>query len=109
MDIKGPKERYNKFVGRKVDVGKIQKSINILKKGKVDYEFRSTLVSSLHSKEEVLKMAKWIRGSKKYYLQNFKPEKTINPKFEKVPPYSKEALLKTKKAISSFFEHCEIR
>lgn len=109
MDIKGPKERYKDFIGRKIDIEKIQKSIDILKEGLVDYEFRSTLVSSLHGKEEVLKMARWISGAKKYYLQNFRPEKTLNPKFEKVSSYSDKALLEIKKTVAPFFDTCEIR
>jgi len=109
MDIKGPKERYSEFVGRKVNIKKIQKSIDILKEGKVDYEFRSTIVPTLHKKEDVIEMAKWIRGAKKYYLQNFRPEKTIDPKFEKIKPYPQEYMLEILKAIASFFEICQIR
>ena len=109
MDIKGPKERYNDFSGAKVDVKKIQKSIDILKEGKVDYEFRSTIVPTLHKKEDVIKMAKWIRGAKKYYLQNFRPEKTIDPEFEKIKPYPQEYLLEIQKVIVPFFEICQVR
>ncbi len=109
MDIKGPKERYSEFVGRKVDIKKIQKSIALLKRGETDYEFRSTIVPSLHTKEDVIQMAKWIRGAKKYYLQNFRPEKTIDPKFEKLKPYPSKKLLEIQKAISPFFEVCQIR
>ncbi|PIV64868.1 MAG: anaerobic ribonucleoside-triphosphate reductase activating protein [Candidatus Nealsonbacteria bacterium CG_4_8_14_3_um_filter_37_36] len=109
LDIKGPKERYNEFVGKKVDVKKIQESIDILKEGRVDYEFRSTIVPTLHTKEDVIEMAKWIRGTKRYYLQNFRPEKTIDPKFEKIKPYPQEYLLKIQKAIAPFFEICQVR
>jgi pyruvate formate lyase activating enzyme len=109
MDIKGPKERYNDFSGAKVDVKKIQKSIDILKEGKVDYEFRSTIVPTLHKKEDVIEMAKWIRGAKKYFLQNFRPEKTIDPKFEKIKPYPQEYLLEIQKVIVPFFEICQVR
>ena len=109
MDLKGPKERYSEFSGRKVDVKKIQKSIDILKENKVDYEFRSTIVPSLHTKEDVIEMAKWIRGAKRYYLQNFRPEKTIDPKFEKIKNYSQEYLLEIQKAIAPFFEVCQVR
>ncbi len=109
MDIKGPKERYNNFSGTKADVKKIQKSIDILKEGKVDYEFRSTIVPTLHKKEDVIEMAKWIRGAKRYYLQNFRSEKTIDPKFEKIKPYPQEYLLEIQKAISPFFEICQVR
>jgi len=109
IDIKGPKERYGEFAGGKVDVEKIQKSIDILKKGKVDYEFRSTIVPTLHKKEDVVAMARWISGAKRYFLQNFRSEKTINPAFEKIKPYPQEFLLEIQKAISPFFEICQVR
>ncbi len=109
MDIKAPEEKYNKSAGVKVDIKKIQKSIDVLKEGKVDYEFRSTILPRLHTKEDVINMAKWIKGTKKYYLQNFRAEKTVDPKFEKIKPFSKEFLLEIKKEISSFFEICQVR
>ena len=109
MDIKGPKEKYGEFSGQKVNIREIQKSIDILKKGKIDYEFRSTIVPTLHKKGDVIEMAKWIRGAKRYYLQNFRPEKTIDPKFEKIKPYPQEFLLEIQKAISPFFEICQVR
>ena len=109
MDLKAPKEKYQKVTGTKVDVKKIQKSIDILMKGKVDCEFRSTIVPTLHKKEDVIEMAKWIRGAKRYYLQNFRPEKTIDPKFEKIKPYPLEFILEIQKAISPFFEVCQVR
>ena len=109
MDIKGPRERYDEFTKVKVDIKKIQKSIDILKEGKVDYEFRSTIVPTLHKKEDVIEMAKWIKGAKRYYLQNFRPEKTIDPAFEKIKPYPQEFLLEIQKAISPFFEVCQVR
>jgi len=109
MDLKAPKEKYNKVIGAKVDVKDIQKSIDILKEGKVDYEFRSTIVPTLHTKEDVLEMARWINGAKRYYLQNFRPEKTIDPKFEKIKPYPQEFLLEIQKLIVPFFEVCQVR
>ena len=109
MDIKAPPEKYNKSAGVKLDIKKIQKSIDILKEGRVDYEFRSTILSRFHTKEDVINMAKWIKGTKKYYLQNFRPEKTIDPKFEKIKPYPQEYLLEIQKAISPFFEVCQVR
>lgn len=109
MDIKAPPEKYNKSAGVELDIKKIQKSIDILKEGRVDYEFRSTILSRFHTKEDVINMAKWIKGSKKYYLQNFRAEKTIDPKFEKIKPYPQEYLLEIQRAISPFFEICQVR
>ena len=109
MDIKGPKQKYDEFTGKKVNIRKIQKSIDILKEGRIDYEFRSTIVPSLHTRGDILNMAKWIKGAKKYYLQNFRPEKTINPSFNEIKPYSREFLLEIQKIISPFFEICQLR
>lgn len=109
LDIKAPREKYSQVAGIKVDIKKIEKSIEILKKGKVDYEFRTTVVPTVHVKDDIIKIAKWIGPAQKFYLQNFRPEKTIDPKFEKIKPYSKEYLLEIKEEISSFFETCQVR
>jgi len=109
MDIKAPKAKYSEAIGVKINIKKIEESIDILKKSKIDYEFRTTVVPAFHTKEDIIKIAKWLSPAKKYYLQNFRPEKTINPEFEKVKPYSEEYLVNIKKAISPFFEVCEIR
>jgi len=107
MDIKLPKKRYKEVF--KGEVENIEKSIAILKKNKIDYEFRTTIVPTIHSKIDILEMAKWIKGAKKYYLQNFRAEKTIDSKFEEVKPYPQEFLEEIKKEINSFFGICEIR
>lgn len=110
MDIKAPKEKYNQACGKKVDLKKIQKSIDILKNGKIDCEFRTTIVPGLHKKQDIIEIAKWISPAEKYYLQGFLAEKeTIDPKFEKVKPYPDKYLLEIQRIISPFFETCEVR
>jgi len=109
MDIKAPKEKYSEAVGVKADIKKIEESIDILKKSKIDHEFRTTVVPTFHTKEDILKIARWISPAKKYFLQNFRPEKTIDQKFEKIKPYPQEYLLEIQKAVSPFFEVCQIR
>jgi len=108
MDVKLPKEKYPKILKAKID--DIEKSIKILKENKIDYEFRTTIVPTVLEKQDILEIARWIGGSKiKYYLQNFRPEKTLDPKFEKIKPYPDKYLLDIQKAISPFFEVCKIR
>ncbi len=109
MDIKAPKAKYSEAAGVKVNIKKIEESIDILKEGKIDYEFRSTVVPTILEKEDILKIAQWIGPAKKYYLQNFRSKKTINPKFEKIKPYPREYLLEIQKVISPFFEICQVR
>ncbi len=107
MDVKLPKERYKEVLG--VDVKNIEESIKVLKDSKIDYEFRTTVVPTILDKEDIIKIAKWLSPAKKYYLQNFRPEKTIDPKFEKIRPYPDEYLLEIQKTVSSFFEVCKVR
>lgn len=109
MDVKLPFERYVEVCNTREEAFKVQKSIDILKAGKVDYEFRTTVVSSVHSREDILKIARWISPAKKYYLQNFRPEKTIDPEFEKVTPYPIEFLAEVQQVIAPFFEICQVR
>ena len=110
MDIKAPLgAKYDLATGVKVDLDKIKESIEIIKGSGVDYEFRSTIVPSIHTKEDVIQMAKDISPAKKYYLQNFRGEKTIDPRFEEIKPYAKDFLLEIQKEISSFFEICQVR
>ena len=90
MDVKLPKEKYQEVLG--VDAKNIEESIQILKNAKIEYEFRSTVLPRVHSKEDVVNMAKWIQGAKIYYLQEFRPEKTVDPEYEKCKPFSQEEL-----------------
>src|SRR6056297_343553 len=108
MDVKAPKEKYNKVAGVEVDINKIEKSINLLKKSGIDHEFRTTLVPSLLDKEDIIKIGKWI-GEGKYYIQKFRGEKTLDPEFEKVEGYTPEEIGKIKKAVSPFVDECQIR
>lgn len=107
MDVKVPKERYKEVLG--VDAKNIDESINILKNSGVDHEFRTTVVPTILEKEDIINIAKWLSPAKKYYLQNFRPEKTVDPEFEKIKSYSDEYLLEIQKAVSSYFEVCEVR
>ncbi len=109
MDVKAPKEKYDQAAGVKVDMRKIEESVDVLKEKKVEFEFRTTVVPTIHAKEDIVKIAKWIGLTKKYYLQGFRPDKTVDPKFEKVKPYSKDYLSEIKEEISQFFEICKVR
>ncbi|MBU2539626.1 anaerobic ribonucleoside-triphosphate reductase activating protein [Patescibacteria group bacterium] len=101
---KTPKSQIQKYEKE------IKKSVEILRKGKIDFEFRTTAVPTVNKKEDFLEIAKWIGGTNvKYYLQNFRPEKTIDSSFEKIKPYPEEWLISVKKEISPFFKICEIR
>ena len=73
MDIKNSPELYAKTVGLDtLDLGAIERSKDFLLSGTVDYEFRTTVVRGLHTRESIVGAAQWIAGAKEYYLQQFK-------------------------------------
>jgi len=112
MDIKinPDNDVYKSLMVEGVKMEDVKKSVEILKQGKVDFEFRTTVVNGVHKKEDFLEIAKWIGGENvKYYLQNFRPEKTIDPKFEKVRPYPDEFLKEIAEEISPYFKLCQLR
>ena len=109
MDVKLPKEKYPQIFAKRAKIKDIEKTIKILKEAKIDYEFRTTVIPTIHQKEDILKIAHWIKPAPKYFLQNFRAEKTVNPSFEKIKPYPQEYLLEIQKAISPFFDTCQVR
>lgn len=108
MDIKAPRQKYQEATNNKANIKDIEKSINILKESDMDFEFRTTL-NPLLNKNDVLAIAHWISPAPKYYLQSFRPEKTIDPEFEKMKPWPDEELSAIQKAIASLFGICQIR
>ena len=56
MDVKNSKEKYGETVGiPNFDVSKIEESIKFLMSGKVDFEFRTTVVKEFHTVEDIEK------------------------------------------------------
>ena len=73
MDIKNDPKLYGKTIGiDKFNISKVEESKDFLLSGVTDYEFRTTVVKGLHDEESLREAAKWIRGAKEYYLQQFK-------------------------------------
>lgn len=72
MDIKNCKDKYAQTCGVKnMRLDNIEESVNYLLNGKVEYEFRTTIVKDFHTKQDILKIAQSIKKAKKYYLQGF--------------------------------------
>jgi len=110
MDVKAPKNKYNKLTEIKTDLTKIEQSIDIVKNNATDYEFKTTFVPDLLKKEDIVEIAKWLEGAEKFYLQQFE----INPplvssKMEKTIPYPKEYIIETLEEIKPFFKNCYLR
>lgn len=109
MDIKAPLAKYSATVSRPVDGEAIKRSIELIKKSGVDYEFRTTIVKSMLREEDLETIGKEIAGAKTYYLQKFIPTKLLNPQFVKKVTYSDEEFQALQQKLQKYVSFCGIR
>lgn len=83
MDIKNSPENYSKAIGvNYFSIEEINESIKLLKTNQVPFEFRTTVVKGIHEIEDFVSIARWIKGTQPYYLQNYEDSgDTIASKF----------------------------
>jgi len=110
MDIKAPLEKYDYVVETKTDKESIKKSVEIIKNSGIDYEFRTTAVPDLLNKDDFLKIGKWLKGSKRYCIQQFRnSRKLIDKGLEKSEPYSSEELQEFANKLNTYFDNIEVK
>ena len=108
MDIKAPLDKYNEVVDAKCDIKKIKESINIIKEFP-EHEFRITMVPNLLTKKGLVEIGKMLKGSKAFFIQQFRAQNCLNKDYNKKETYKKEQLEEFKQAIEPYFEKVEIR
>ncbi len=111
MDIKAPFRagEYDKAIGRTISLQNLEESVAFIKTVGIDYEFRTTIVPFFHNKEKIKEIARMLSPAKRYFLQNFRPEKTLDPSLVNVEPYPQEFLEEIKSEIKYLFDVCEVR
>ncbi len=80
MDIKHAPEKYASAVGVEVDMKKIKESVSLIRGSGIPYEFRTTVVPGIHTEADFDAIGTWIRGTKRYYLQPFRPDIVFDSK-----------------------------
>jgi len=103
MDVKAPLDpfSYRRSAGRPVDLAPLLRSIDVLKRGRVEYEFRMTVVPGLHREEDITQLASQLRAGRRFVLQNFNPENPLDPELKSTSPYDPEALKRIEKSVQT--------
>jgi pyruvate formate lyase activating enzyme len=109
MDVKAPLEKYSEVVRANVEKEKIKESVRIIKSLAPNYEFRTTVIPGLLSKEDFRKIGVWLKDVEKFYLQQFQGKKTLDKSFEGRAPLEKKELMKIKKILSEYVKFCGVR
>lgn len=107
MDIKNSEEKYFLTCARDIDFSDISKSIETLKTCGIDHEFRTTVTKELHTKADIISIAKMLGKTEKYYLQQFKDSGDIL--CEGISSHSEETLREMASAAAEFVFLCETR
>jgi pyruvate formate lyase activating enzyme len=89
MDVKAPLDHssYRRSTGLSIDLSLILRSIELLKQGRVEYEFRMTVVPGLHTEEDVKRLGGQLRAGRRFILQNFNPENPLDASLKNILPY----------------------
>lgn len=110
MDIKGPLDnRYNRPAGVKVDLTKIEESIDLIMGSTVDYEFRTTIVPTILGTDDIKDIVKRLAGAKKFALQQFVPDHARSEQLRNVRPYDNEQTRAFKELAKNEIEHVVVR
>lgn len=109
MDVKYPKEGYGTFLGVEEVNKKILESISIIMNSGLEYEFRTTYVKKMHDEESVRGIGEMIKGASNYYIQNFRPGKTIDPDLSAQNTFADKELERFKEIASEYVDSVEIR
>jgi pyruvate formate lyase activating enzyme len=117
MDIKAPLtvKKYSKAIGVNAEkfLGKVKETVETLLRSGVDYEFRTTVVPTIHKKkEDIEEICRSIKGCKKYVLQKFDVslgKETLDPDFRKLKPFTDEEMQTLLTIAKKFLPNTKLR
>lgn len=90
LDVKTSLEKYSRLgEGNTAD---FLKTVELLKMGKVPYEFRTTIVPGFVDAEDVEKIGEIVKGAVNVSLQQFVPNDTLDKKLQSLTPYTEDKM-----------------
>jgi pyruvate formate lyase activating enzyme len=90
LDVKTSLEKYSLLGAR--DATDFLCTIEILKNGNVDYEFRATVVPGFVDAEVIPKIGELVKGGKRFAFQQFVPGDTLDKAFNGIKPYPPDVI-----------------
>ena len=87
----------------------LKRSIKLIKASGVDYEFRCTAVPGFIDLETVNEIGESVRDAKRFVFQQYRPEKTLDPSYNNVKPYSEEYFKEMGKLMKVFVDEVVLK
>jgi len=88
-------------------VEEIKRSIELIKGGGVEYEFKLTIVPGIVAKKDIPKIGELIKGVKKLVLQQFRPQKTLDKSYQSKVPYCRDEIIEMAKELEKYVEEVD--
>jgi pyruvate formate lyase activating enzyme len=107
LDVKTSLEKYGRLGAK--DTVDLLRTVEILKNGKVDYEFRATVVPGFVDEEDITKMGEIVKGGKCFAFQQFIPGDTLDKTFNNVKPYAAEVISKFADVMKQYVDEIMLR
>ena len=107
VDVKTSPDLYPILKAESVEG--LLKTINILRKGSVDYEFRCTAVPGFVNEDIVHRIGEMVEGSRRFAFQQFIPGDTLDPAFNSKTPYTKEKISQFADIMTGYVEEVILR
>ncbi len=108
MDIKNSPDRYAETVAIPgFDFEPVRKSVKLLLEGKINYEFRTTVVKEFHTPQDMVFIGELIKGADRYFLQHFiESEGNIQ---QGLTPLCKEEMENLRQIAAEYVKNAELR
>ncbi len=107
VDVKTSPELYPKLKAESIDG--LVKTIEMLKRSAVDYEFRCTAVPGFVDEDTVPRMGEMVEGAKLFAFQQFIPGDTLDPAYNFKTPYTEERISQLADIMASYVEEVTLR
>lgn len=111
VDIKAPFAKYPAITGATWrDVENIRQTVNLLREGGLEHEFRTTVVPVLLDEEDIVDIAKTLAGCRRYFLQQFRPgPNLLDPALSNLKPYPPEKMKQMADLCSPYIADVQLR
>lgn len=109
MDVKYAEELYEQGLNGGMKTNFIKESIDLIMNSGADYEFRTTVVRSLHNVKAINQIGEMVKGCPIYYIQNFRAGKSIDPTLDSSESFKQSELDEFKKILEKYVKKVVIR
>lgn len=90
LDVKTSLEKY-RLLGA-TDTSSLLHTVEVLKNGEAEYEFRTTVVPGFVDKDDVQEIGEIVKGGRRLVFQQFVPGDTLDGTLSSIKPYTADVI-----------------